>query len=227
MQSSYACCRTGSSRADAMCCFNMLWSPHIKGVFQGSAVVLSKIWCCVCGWRNFPTTTFKRSKSHERLFKVVLHSVARLREIQSQVFCNSQHAWGSSCAENLQYLGDSPGVWAIGSYSLPQTPPSHPRLTKVTYLPIFPLLSMGLHLLSSEHISTPSLPLFSPHASTSPFAITFFPENFFLTHCTLLPVIHLFLPVKNQDLSHLFYYLACHKEGRWHQHALMHAEWGS
>ena len=58
---------------------------QIPGTFTRKAsvpscllVVLSKIWCCVCGRRNFPTTTFKKPQTNERLVVVVLHSATRL-----------------------------------------------------------------------------------------------------------------------------------------------------
>lgn len=204
----------------------MLWSSHIKEVFQDTTVLLSKIWGCDCGWRNFPTSTFKTTQitwkvahgfSSERC--KTIWGKFRTRFFETLSILKNHHVQ-KTCDISVTLI---PEMWAIGCNLIPQAASPHPRLSKVTcifhcFLWVCSLWTVSVAPLSLFH-------QFSPHASTSPFDISFFPENSILIHCTLLPVIHL-LPLKNQDLSCFFYYLAYHMEGKWHKDALVHAEWG-
>lgn len=58
-----------------------------------------------------------------------------LGEIQNQVFATFNMLEDPHVQKTYNiWVSLIPGIWAIGSCSLPQTPPSHPRFSKITYL---------------------------------------------------------------------------------------------
>lgn len=115
----------------------MLWSSHIKEVFQDTTVLLSKIWGCDCGWRNFPTSTFKTTQitwkvahgfSSERC--KTIWGKFRTRFFETLSILKNHHVQ-KTCDISVTLI---PEMWAIGCNLIPQAASPHPRLSKVTYV---------------------------------------------------------------------------------------------
>lgn len=175
LQSSRLCGHAGSFRADATCCFNVLWSPHVKDLFQDSGEISSP-----------PSKNPNHVKCCSWLFFTAWQNY--LGEMQCQFLGNSQHTQDAHEQKTYDvWVTLTQGTWAIGSYSLQLR--SH-----------LPVLHCFLWVWTSWVLSTAPFPPFQHFPTRFHIFLchNFLPENFLLTHCALLPVIHLFLPVKNQ-----------------------------